>query len=51
LGGKDAFVHIGWDYYMFIGVPHRCIIAEQKAAELGLSAEEFVSPYHKELDD
>jgi hypothetical protein len=51
LEGKDAFVHIGWDYYMYIGVPHRSIIAEQKAAELGLFVEEVVSPYHKELDD
>jgi hypothetical protein len=51
LEGKDAFVHIGWDYYMYIGVPHRSIVAEQKADELGLFVEEFVSPYHRELDD
>jgi hypothetical protein len=51
LEGKDAFVHIGWDYYMYIGVPHRCMIAEQKAAALSLFVEEVVSPYHKELDD
>jgi len=51
LEGKESFVHIGWDYYMFVGVPHPCVIAEQKAADLGLFVEEFVSPYHKELDD
>jgi hypothetical protein len=51
LEGKDAFVHIGRDYYMYIGLPHRSIIAEQKAIELGLFVEEFVSPYHKEFDD
>ena len=51
LEGKEAFVHVGWDYYMYIGVPHRCVIAEQKAAGLGLFVEEFVSPCHKELDD
>jgi hypothetical protein len=51
LEGKEAFVHIGWDYYMYIGVPRRCLIAEQEAAALGLFVEEFVSPYHTELDD
>jgi len=51
LEGEDAFVHIGWDFYMYIGVPHRCIFAEQKAVKLGLFVEEFVSPHHRELDD
>jgi hypothetical protein len=51
LEGQDAFVHIGWDFYMYIGVPHRSIRAEQKAVVLGLFVEEFESPYHEEPDD
>jgi hypothetical protein len=45
LEGRGGFVHFGWDYYMYIGVPHRCLSAEQLAAELGLHPEEFASPY------
>jgi hypothetical protein len=51
LEGQDAFVHIGWDFYMYIGVPCRSIRTEQKAAELGLFVEELRSPYHKEPND
>jgi len=47
----DGFVHFGWDYYMYIGVPRRCPEAEQTASELGLYVEEFTSPFHKETDD
>jgi len=36
---------------MYDGMLHRCIAAEQKATNLGLCLEEFVSPYHKELDN
>jgi len=42
----DGFVHFGWDYYMYIGVPHRCPRAEHTASKLGLYVEEFVSPHH-----
>ena len=51
LEAENGFVHFGWDYYMYIGVPHRCIAAERKATDLGLYVEEFVSPYHEELDN
>ena len=47
LEGQGGFVHFGWDYYMYIGVPHRCLEAEQLAEELGLYPEEFASPYSK----
>jgi hypothetical protein len=46
--GEDGFVHFGWDYHMYIGVPHRCVAAEQFAEELGLYPEEFASPYKEE---
>ena len=48
LQAHDAFVHFGWDYYMYIGVPRRCPSAEQTAFDLGLHVEEFASPYHNE---
>jgi hypothetical protein len=51
LEAENGFVHFGWDYYIYIGVAHRCIAAERKAADVGLHVEEFVSPYHKELDN
>ena len=47
----DGFVHFGWDYYMYIGVPHRCPAAEQMANELGLYVEDFVSPYHEDAEN
>src|SRR5215469_11019635 len=47
LQANNGFVHFGWDYYMYIGVPIRCLAAEQIATELGLFVEEFASPYHE----
>ena len=46
----DGFVHFGWDYYMYVGVPLRCPTAEQIASELGRYLEEFISPYHEETE-
>ena len=45
LEGADAFIHIGYDYYMYVGVPVRCPNAERVAGELGLFVEHFQSPY------
>ena len=44
LEGSEGFIHFGWDYYMYVGVPHPCPAAEARAAELGLYVEEFASP-------
>jgi hypothetical protein len=46
--GHNGFLHFGWDFYMFIGVPYRCLAAEQFAEKLGLYPEEFASPYKEE---
>jgi hypothetical protein len=46
----EGFVHIGWDYYMYIGVPHPCPEAEKLAHRLGLFVEEFHSPYNQESE-
>jgi len=45
LEGTSAFVHVGWDYYMYIGVPTLCRNAESVARNLGLFVERFRSPY------
>jgi hypothetical protein len=48
---EEAFVHIGYDYYMYLGVPRECPRAIALAGKLGLFVEPFVSPYHPEPDD
>jgi hypothetical protein len=45
LEGASAFIHVGWDYYMYVGVPARCPNAERAAADVGLFVEQFRSPY------
>jgi hypothetical protein len=47
LESADAFIHIGWDYYMYVGVPRRCPRSEALARQLGLFVELFQSPYRK----
>jgi hypothetical protein len=42
---ESAFLHVGRDYYMYVGVPRRCPIAEREAAESGLFVEDYSSPY------
>jgi len=43
--GPNSFIHIGYDYYMYVGVPVRCSRAEQLASSLGLFVEPLRSPY------
>jgi hypothetical protein len=45
LEAASAFVHVGWDYYMYIGVPAKCPAAERVARDLGLFVEQIRSPY------
>jgi hypothetical protein len=47
LQNAAGFVHFGWDYYMYIGVPHPCPTAEALALNLGLFVEELDSPYNE----
>ena len=47
LEGPEAFVHLGWDYYMYVGVPRACPGAERLAHRVGLYAEAFRSPYRR----
>lgn len=46
LEGAGAFVHVGYDYYMYVGVPNPCPDAAALAVQLGLFVEPFRSPYH-----
>jgi hypothetical protein len=48
LEGDGAFVHVGWDYYMYVGVLRPCPGAEALARQLGLFVEPFRSPYSEQ---
>ena len=45
LEADDAFMHVGWDYYMYLGVPLPCPMARCEVEKLGLYVEDFASPY------
>lgn len=45
LEADGAFIHIGWDYYMYVGVPAAACSAKRFAESSGLFLEEFPSPY------
>ncbi len=45
LEASEVFVHIGYDYYMYVGVPTTCPAAQATAESRGLFVEEFASPY------
>ena len=45
LEGASSFIHVGYDYYMYLGVPAACPKAAELAVSLGLFVEPFQSPY------
>ena len=45
LEAPDFFIHIGYDYYMYVGVAVDCPNARALAVSLGLFVEPFQSPY------
>jgi hypothetical protein len=45
LEGPGAFIHLGYDFYMYIGIPRACPEVEQLARRLGLFVEPFQSPH------
>ncbi|MGO1070818.1 hypothetical protein [Lysobacter sp. CA199] len=45
LESDDAFVHVGYDYYLYVGVAGPCPRALRSAAGRGLFVEAFASPY------
>lgn len=50
LESSKAFVHVGYDYYMYLGVLHDCQNSIKFAHQNGLFVENFVSPYHSEVE-
>jgi len=47
LESKSAFLHSGYDYYMYVGVSSECPAAIQHATNAGLFIESFDSPYRE----
>lgn len=48
LEGAVAFVHVGYDYCMYVGVPVVCHGGVALAGQHGLFVEPFQSPYRKQ---
>jgi len=47
LENNNSFIHIGYDYYMYIGVPNESKQAKSLAESKGLYVELFNSPYNE----
>ena len=47
---EEAFIHIGYDYYMYVGVQKACPNAVDLSRRLGLFTEQFRSPYLERLE-
>ena len=45
LEGPAGYLHFGWDFYMYVGVPYPCPKSQELARGLGLFVEEYPSPY------
>jgi hypothetical protein len=46
LAREDFYIHVGWDYYLYVGTHRPCQRTLALAAEMGLFAEgDFPSPY------
>ncbi len=48
LESNDSFVHIGWDYYMFVGCMEKDLDIIKQTEKNGLYVEECESPYKEE---
>jgi hypothetical protein len=48
LEGPSSFLHFGWDYYMYVGVPFPCPASQELAEQLGLFTEKCPAPYKGE---
>ena len=49
LEGEGAFVHVGYDYYMYVGISRDCPHAYAAAKARNLYVEEFDSPYARNV--
>ena len=48
LESPDAFIHVGNDFYMYVGTSKPCPFSQRRAVSSGLFVEPFRSPYHDE---
>jgi hypothetical protein len=48
LEGPVSFLHFGWDYYLYVGVPYPCPESQELAKQRGMFVEELPSPYKRE---
>jgi len=47
--GEEAFVHFGFDYCMYVGLPSACSrLLTDSARAKGIFIEQFTSPYHRD---
>jgi hypothetical protein len=46
LESEEAFIHIGWNYYMYVGVSEVREETQERILNRGLYVEDFISPYH-----
>jgi hypothetical protein len=48
---RRAFLHVGYDFYLYLGVPTPCAAAVKNAQERGLFVEQRRSPYLRLRED
>jgi len=48
LEADEAFIHVGYDFYMYVGTSKPCPFSQRRAISSGLFVEPFRSPYHDE---
>jgi hypothetical protein len=47
---SEAYLHFGWDYYLYVGVPNSCPKSIFYAEGQGLFVEPFIFPYTAQKD-
>jgi hypothetical protein len=50
LEGSGSFIHVGYDFYMYVGVLSPCPKAMAFTQQLGLFSEPFRSPYRERVE-
>jgi hypothetical protein len=47
LEAANGFIHVGYEYYLYVGVGRACPAAQELSRTLGLFVEPFLSPYRE----
>ncbi len=48
LESDSSFIHVGWDFYMYVGAAQTRDSTLKKIEHRGLYSEDCISPYHRE---